>query len=308
MTTFCFRRPRLTVAALVLFSGGAGLGWWITSCDPLILARMPSFAAAETVDGARASDPARRCEEVLRLPVDQRLAAATALLIAAAEEPGLASRLARRLCAADPIFRREHGDTLITMLGASHQFEAALAFAELGGPERSVWLQRCLEDWAETDPGAAMQAALAQPGGEGLAHVAAQWAERDPAAAAEFALQSLPGDARAQALAVVLPAWIQRQPAAAASWLDQLEPNQELDGSLATLARLPAIVATWPDVACDWSAAIVDPEIRQRTQTELVQQWAGTDRTAARAYLTSASRLLPPDRLRLLALLEGWRD
>lgn len=262
----------------------------------------------EQMDAWVATSPDAACAWVLGRPAGDRLDAATTLLIAAADHPGLAARLAARLCAEDTTFVRDHGDTLVTVLGAQGRFDAALAFARMGGPEHSEWLQRVLTDWARQDPRAAVRAALDQPEDEGLPQVAAVWAAHDPAALADFAMDSLRGPARTQALTAALPVWIERQPAAVAAWLDRFGPNQEFDSSFAALALLPVMVARYPDVALDWAGLIVDPEIRRHTQSALVLQWARNDPAAVQRHLDSAPNLSDDDRTRLLASLHRPPD
>lgn len=317
------RRERwwtMTRGALAL-AGGAAFFWAVfmqppaptsvgqsQTLTPTVAESRPvKSVLAPSLTTADADDAAEVCARILRLPVEQRLAAATELLVAAAEHPGRASRLARRLCQEDPSLVREHGNTLVAVLGAQHEFEAALAFAELGGPERSAWLQRCLEDWVREDPVAALRATLAQPGAEGLPEVAARWAERDPAAAADCGL-SLPAETRVLALAAVLPIWIQRQPLEAAAWLAQLEPSPELDGSLAALALRLGVSPAGTEVAFDWTTIIVDPEIRRQTQLELLRHWATADPEGVRHHVARAGDLAPKERTFLLAWLNGAPD
>ena len=113
--------------------------------------------------------PEAAADWVLAAPVDQRLAAAASVVIGAVEQPEAAMRVARRLCAADPTFVREHGHTVIAALGAAGEFAAAQQFAELGGPERALWMCSVFARWAQADPAAALKAAQALEDGDALA-------------------------------------------------------------------------------------------------------------------------------------------
>jgi len=111
------------------------------------------------VEATSRMDPDRAVTLALQQPAEKRLAAASAVLIDAAGDPALATRLARRFCREDPAFVREHGATLITVLAAAGEFRAAATFAELGGPERAAWMRAAFQRWAKAEPEAAQRAA-----------------------------------------------------------------------------------------------------------------------------------------------------
>ena len=245
---------------------------------------------------------------VLAQPPDTRLDHATTLLIALASQPDEAARIARLLCAKDPAFIREHGDTLVTVLTESNLFGAALRFAEIGGPERAQWISLTLARWAESQPQLAAEAALALGEPDGFPAVIATWSARDPAALAEFARQVPNPNERTAALSEALRRWIERDPAAAAGWISSIEPGAELDESARALATMPPLLARHPDVALGWAASIVDPALRSATLRTVVESWAQTDLTAVRQRIATVTELTPDDRTALLALLNRAPD
>ena len=157
--------------------------------------RVPAISAAGVVDTARSDGPATRmsgedhaelasrAEEpaqnepeaaaiwALNQPAEKRLDAVAAVLIGAAKDSDERLRLAARFCRDDPVFIREHGSTLITVLVANGEFRAAEAFAEMGGPERPAWMRTTFSQWARADLAAAAQAAVASDDAEAIAAV-----------------------------------------------------------------------------------------------------------------------------------------
>lgn len=251
-----------------------------------------------------AHTPEAACAWVLSLPASDRLDAATALLIAAADQPELASELARHLCKADPAFIREHGTILLAVLVEAGAPEVALRFAATGGAESLDWLDSTFSLLAEQDPEKAALTALARPEAEGFSTVARIWAGQDPARLAGFAMERLEGISRALALEEALPQWLARDPVAVSGWLDRFEPAAELDAGVSALALLPALARPHPDVALGWAASIVDPELRARTLASVATQWAEVNPFAARQHVSIAGELTLADRLNLLAVLD----
>ncbi len=245
---------------------------------------------------------------VLTTPGDERLDHATTLLIALANQPEDAARIAKLLCVKDPAFIREHGDTLVTVLTENKLFSAALSFAEIGGPERAQWISITLARWAEQQPQLAAEAALALAEPDGLPVVVATWSARDPAAVAEFARQIPDPTARTAALTEALRRWIERDPSAAAGWINTIEPSADLDVSARALATLPPLLSRHPDVALGWAASMVDPTLRAETLRTVVLSWAQTNTAAARRRIANAPDLGTDDRATLLALLDRTPD
>lgn len=245
---------------------------------------------------------------VLGQPADERLDHATTLLIALANQPEDAARIAKLLCAKDPAFIREHGDTLVTVLTENKLFGAALGFAEIGGPERAQWISITLARWAEQQPQLAAEAALALAEPDGFPVVVATWSARDPAAVAEFARQIPDPTARTAALTEALRRWIERDPASAAGWINNIEPSAEFDESARALAMMPPLLSRHPDVALGWAASMVDPTQRSETLRTVVQSWRQTDAAAARRQINTSPLLSTEDRATLLALLDRTPD
>lgn len=127
---------------------------------------------------------------VLAQPNQERLSQASALLIALADRPDDAVRVAQRLCKEDPHFVREHGDTLVAVLTAAGEFSHAVDFAGQGGPERNNWVSEVFTRWAESAPAAAAEAAIAFHGDDALPAVFTTWAAQNRRAAVYFVTTS----------------------------------------------------------------------------------------------------------------------
>lgn len=250
-------RPSRAGPLLGLFIVLLGLGGWILS-DSRLKARPaslgpPTAAAVATAEGftrdpagvlqlaRREADPERRTRLVrtslqnwaavdpeaagtwvLGLPDEERLDAATAVLLSLAGRPASAVALAQRLCREDPVFVREHGGTLVTILAGTGQFDTALRFAELGGPERSEWLTQALQLWTRQDPVRAAKATLSHADGEGFTVVATAWAGRDPAGLADFVLQPRAATSDLAPVEAALQSWLEQNPETVTLWLDRL--------------------------------------------------------------------------------------
>jgi hypothetical protein len=150
----------------------------------VVVAPVPASSRPSANSSAAASDAV---ENVLRLPDSARVAAASDLLLELSDQPEVASEVARQLARRDKSFVREHGASLIATLAANGDFIGAMVFAELGGPERPLWLGQALMALADQDPALAAHAAMFEFDGEGFPEIAAIWAKRDPAAFAAFA-------------------------------------------------------------------------------------------------------------------------
>ena len=289
-----------------------------------VASRILTPAPVPTTDDALAStDPLRRraalrdwaatapdaaAAWVLTQSVDTRLDDATALLIALADRPDEAARVARLLCEKDPAFIREHGDTLVTVLTENKMYAAALRFAEIGGPERAQWISVTLARWAEEQPQLAAEAALALAEPDGFPTVIATWSARDPAALAEYARLIPNPNARTAALTEALRHWIDRDPPAAAAWINHFEPTSDFDDSAGALATLPPLLQRHPTVAFGWAAGIIDPAQRRETLRTVVQSWAQADTGAVRQHIANAPELSSEERASLLAWLDRTPD
>lgn len=146
--------------------------------------RAAQLRAALQAWGRLAPDAATQW--VLARPPEERLIDASVVLIALADRPSEAIRIGQRFCKEDPGFVREHGNSVLTVLTATGEFDQAVKFASLGGPERNEWVARAFADWTELAPSAAARAALAFENDDALSVVFATWAAQNPAAAARF--------------------------------------------------------------------------------------------------------------------------
>lgn len=123
---------------------------------------------------------------VLTRPPEERLVDASVVLVALADRPKEVVRIGHRFCKEDPTFVREHGNSVLTVLTASGEFDQAVNFASLGGPERNEWVARTFAGWTELAPTAAARAALAFENDDAISVVFATWAAQNPKAAARF--------------------------------------------------------------------------------------------------------------------------
>jgi len=165
----------------------------------------PAAAANELAAAQRERDPEKRATKVrsalqawariapdaaahwvLAQPAQERLVDASVVLIALADRPDDAVRIGRRFCDGDSAHILEHGHSLLTVLNAAGEFERAVNFASLGGPERSEWVAHTFTSWAELAPAGAARAALTFEGDDAVAIVFNAWAAHNPAAAARY--------------------------------------------------------------------------------------------------------------------------
>lgn len=173
-----------------------------TSFQQKLAARSP---AEELADAQREADPEKRAARlraalqawarlapdaaaqwVLARPPSERLVDASVVLVALADRPTEAMRIGHRFCKEDPTYVREHGNSVLTVLTAAGEFDKAVNFASLGGPERNEWVARTFAGWTELAPAAAARAALAFENDDAVAVVFTTWAAQNPKAAARF--------------------------------------------------------------------------------------------------------------------------
>lgn len=123
---------------------------------------------------------------VLAQPPQQRLVHASVVLIALADRADDAVRITRVFCQQDPLYVREHGNSLVAVLTTAGEFERAVNFASLGGPERGEWITRTFSAWSELAPAEAARAALALEGDDAVSVVFTTWAARHASIAQRY--------------------------------------------------------------------------------------------------------------------------
>jgi len=262
------------------------------------------------------ADSGAAAAEVHHLRPDERSAAVAAVLAGSLKDVAVTVQLAREFCRDDPELALEHGYTLVNILGKTGNFRAAVDFAAetTGGVESedaNKWLKAAYAQWAAQDPAAALAAIneLTRPSlrFEALDSVATHRIGIDPAGLAE-ALRRFPaGEDRNLVLGHALRTWVTRDVKTASQWLNQQEPNSDLDAGASAVATATQgqMLNQSPEVALSWAESIVGPELRSRTLAAVVAKWATQEPKLARRYVESSVHLLPTDRAELLSGLPG---
>lgn len=187
-----------------------GTGAQPSSESPVYRGRQESSARSATplddlAAAEREKDPERRAAQIraalqawARLAPDaaakwvlaqsppQRLINASVVLVALADRADEAVRITQFFCQQDPLYVREHGNSLVTVLTAAGEFERAVNFSVLGGPERGEWLTRTFASWSELAPAEAARAALMIQGDDAVSVVFTTWSARHPSQAAGY--------------------------------------------------------------------------------------------------------------------------
>lgn len=124
-----------------------------------------------------------------------------------------------------------------------------------------------------------------------LGQLAQSWAQSDPRAAADWAIAQPAGPAQSRAIAGVVSAWANNDPQATQEWLTQFPPGEARDRSIAAyLMRRSA----WGDSAAQqlaefdqWFARIEDPWQRALVAQRSYWKRKSADPAEARAWLSS---------------------
>jgi len=237
----------------------------------------------------------------MKLPGLDNRAAIAAVLQGAADDPNAVIRLGRQITdGSDPV-AVDYGILAISALAEHGYFETAARFAaETPGTNQARWLYEAFDAWAREQPSQAL-AAVDRIGDAAMRHEAVQglvagWAESDPASLADHALREPPGEDRTSALGTTLSNWVLREPAAASRWLAQRDPDPSLDGGLAAVAQMPALISQRPEVATEWAEAISDSQTRQATLRTILEEWRRRSPGSLQQFLQTNSRLSDSDR------------
>lgn len=261
------------------------------------------------------TDPRAAATEASRLPSDERSSAVAAVLAGASKDATVAVQLAREFCRTDHELALAHGYSLVNTLGKTGQFRAAVSFAaEASAGEESEdankWLKAAYAQWAALDPVAALAAVneLAGPAHrfEALDSVVTSRVGIDPAGLAE-ALRRLPSaEDRNLVLGHALRTWVNNDVGTASQWLNQQDPNPDLDAGASAVAKATQeqMLNQRPEVALSWAESIVSPELRSQTLAAVVTKWSASDRAQARRYVETSADLFHSDRADLLVRLQ----
>lgn len=246
---------------------------------------------------------------VAKLPLGERRLAVEAILRSAMERPEETIRTADYLATADPKLADDHGNTLIAELARAGHFELAGNFAAAAPPaSRAAWLATAFHQWSQYQPEAAAAAANAFSDSEirtrALQGALSGWCMSDPAAAVAYT-QTLPaGEVRNSGFREGLQQWAGVDPVAATEWMNQRNPDPDLDAGAAAVASSPELVAMNADIATSWAESIVDPRLKADTLLELIGVWNTIDPTRALAYATHSPALSSETRGLALAALQ----
>ena len=101
--------------------------------------------------------------------------------------------------------------------------------------------------------------------------------------------------------------WSLQDPAGFAAWLNTLPPGAEADAGAALMLAKTDGANYSPEVALGWVEGISDPELRLKSLSRVLDQWAQTDPTAPADYVKNAAWIDDQQRAALLEKMETSR-
>ena len=118
-----------------------------------------------------------------------------------------------------------------------------------------------------------------------------RWSETEPESAMGYFEELPEGDARNEGVEGIMENWAKKDPQAAGEWLNEKEVGPGLDPVLSTYAR----VVSNKDgaTAMNWAMAISEPELQDKTVTQVGQNWYRQDKETVDAWLPESD--LPPE-------------
>ncbi|MDG2125477.1 MAG: hypothetical protein P8J87_17365, partial [Verrucomicrobiales bacterium] len=194
---------------------------------------------------------------------------------------------------AEADIKRAYGDGR-AILAAYASGNPQRAVAWLGDPDNQLASQPKLghvlagtiaNEWARTDPDAALAWAASLPEGQSSgAHIAIlrNLASRDPALASFVATSLEPGGERTRAIAEVSDAWASQDPDAALTWAATLDGEERHQ---ATRQSLDALTDIDPQQAATYLESITDAGEQARLLTTVAGSWAETQPAEAATWL-----------------------
>ena len=168
---------------------------------------------------------------------------------------------------------------------------------------RNEFVQWAVYKFSEIDPVAAANwlssgAAKLDASSFEVRVVSKNYAEIDPGAAAGWASSITDGALRNKALSTVSESWIQTNPAEASKWVGSLQDVQARD--VATVAFSKKLARENPASAAQWALSISDPDQRRFSLHSIMIGWKMNDPNAARAFVLSSTAISEDERKRLL--------
>ena len=173
--------------------------------------------------------------------------------------------------------------------------------------ERSASISTLMEEWARTDPLAALAMAETLPAGklrtDAFTAACGAWASEHPADAGKWALSHLTGTLAGDVCGVIAEAWAQKNPVAAAAWVSGLPSGPMSEAATAT------VVSSWasqdPHAAAQWIASFSDSDRKTTAMSNLVSEWCSHSPDEAARWVTG--RLGNPEASELTeALIGSW--
>ncbi len=265
-----------------------------------------------TLRGWASAAPDAAANWALALPdEDARVTALRSVFSGAAAKPDEATRLIQKICQDHPAQAVGGGNALIAALCDAGNFTAAaqLAHSGNGTVPGSIWIAEAYSRWAEFQPEAAAQAAVALTDAtartEALHGIVGGWAAGDPAALTHFLADLPEGGDRGSMIGQALKQWAQTDPLATAQWINDREPSADFDAGIAAVAGLNTVK---PTLALNWAESITDARLRSETIASVLHGWLLEEPAAAKDYLATTQQLRPEERARLTAIIAGGEN
>ena len=173
--------------------------------------------------------------------------------------------------------------------------------------ERAASISSLMQDWAKTDPLAALEMAATLPAGQlrtdAFTAACGAWASEHPVDAAKWAASHLTGPLAGEVLGIVAGAWAEKNPAAAAAWVSGLPSVVMSENATA------AVVSSWatqdPQATAQWIASFSNPERKAAAMSNLVSGWCEQSPEDAARWVTG--KLGNPEASELTeALISSW--
>jgi hypothetical protein len=197
-----------------------------------------------------------------------------------------------------PPYRSGGNDTLVRVFAewSANSESEARAWADALPPGEirdavQTQLARSLAERGRPDEATQVLARLGRAAdAKALADIASAWAQRDPQAAADWAIAQEPGPAQTRALAGIVRTWANDDEQAVKNWLAQFPPGEVRDRSIVSFLSRSR---EWPAGTVDriefdaWFDLIDDPWQRALAARSSFEVRKQEDAVAARAWLAS---------------------
>lgn len=181
--------------------------------------------------------------------------------------------------------------------------QAAMQIPE--GPSRNQSISTAVSSWAQNDFSAALQHTLSIPDStmrSEILRVMSSGRVQEPEKMFQAVIEHMPaGDNFQQSISSVLSSWASENPVAAAAALDQLPPGRIHTQAASQVANQWASLGRHEE-ALRWTKTLSSSEARQASVSQLFSSWAGKDPEAAKRALAGLSG---PERSSAVGSLAG---